>query len=202
MRRPQYRGHRVRRTSRRCLHRRMGSVPAVMLLVLLVGCGSNGSGTGDAAKVKGAGEHRLSEKFALLRTPADHMPLKILHVLRREPLPGMRWSEPRRVPVSVPGNYWLVPGTRNVCIVARPTSSPSVAIVCAPIRQALRHGIADTSIEFRPAGRTIVGVAPDGVRSVSIRCPKATAKVRVRRDGLFTLRDARAEGPETFLLHF
>lgn len=211
----EYREHRVHSMSPRRRSRRAGSMLAQILLALLAGCGSNGVGTGGHASLgqttrqapSSATPHDgvqrpLSAHFALLRNAADGMPSKVESILRREPLPGMEWSQSRRLPVSLPGSYWLVPGTQAVCIVARPPASSSIGVVCAPIRQALRHGIADTSLNFSPAVRTIVGVAPDGVRGVSVHCPKSTTTLRVGHYGLFTLRDSMLEGPERFGLHY
>jgi hypothetical protein len=130
------------------------------------------------------------------------MPEKVIRELHA-PIQGMLWSQSRRIPVSLPDVYWLAPGTKDVCIVALTPSTSSFGVVCATIRQALRHGIADTSLELSPAERTIVGVAPVGVRSVSIqKSPESKTNVSVRRSGLFTLRDSVAEGPERFLLRY
>jgi hypothetical protein len=209
------RGHRVQGGYRRSVNRRCGSVLALVLVVALGGCGANQATTGKAVRTgRTAGqqvpslvsqEHgmpqRLSSAFALLRAPADGMPASVqrsLHV----PFHGMLWDQSRRLPVSSAGGYWLAPGTRYVCIVAVSPAPSSVGTVCATIEGALHHGIASTSIGYESDERTVVGVAPEGVRSVSMDCAKSRRKIRVRHDGLFTLRDAVMEGPESFVLRY
>jgi hypothetical protein len=114
------------------------------------------------------------------------------------------WNQTRRLPAALSaGEYWLTPGTGLVCIEAlSPASSSSVGTVCATIKEALHHGVASTSLEPGSGKRTVVGVAPHGVRSVEMYCAKSHRRIRVRPDGLFTLRDSVMEGPERFVLTY
>lgn len=67
-----------------------------------------------------------------------------LHV----PFHGMLWEQSRRLPVLSAGAYWLAPDEGGVH----------------------RHGIADTSLGFESGERSLVGVAPNGVRRVLMHC--------------------------------
>lgn len=133
----------------------------------------------------------------MLRTPPDGIPTHITRFLRA-PVPGLDWNLARQVPVSLPGAYWLAPGTDHLCVVATTPDSPAVGTVCATIDQALRDGVANTSLD--PTGkRLIVGVAPDGTRSARIRSRNSTASVRVR-DGRFVHRDSVDAPPDKVTL--
>jgi hypothetical protein len=209
------RRHRVQSRCRRGVNRGFGSVFALLLLAAVAGCGTNQAttgGTGSTAPAAphqvsasaGSGDavpHRLAASFALLRAPADGMPARVKRALH-VPFHGMLWDQSRRLPVLSPDEYWLAPGTKYVCIVALSSAPVSVGTVCATIQEALRHGIANTSLGYESGERTIVGVAPDGVRSVLMHCRKSNSNIRVRHDGIFTLRDAVMEGPERFALRY
>ena len=137
----------------------------------------------------------LATNFALLRTPPVDIPPNV----RSLRVPGMRWRLARRVPVSLPGTYWLVPGAEGLCIVATTPRSPAIGTVCARVDQALRHGIANTSLDPVSGRRTIVGVAPDGTRTVLVRSGTWTTSVHVRH-GNFVLRDSVSLPPDRLTL--
>jgi len=111
----------------------------------------------------------------------------------------MKWSFARRVPVSLPGTYWLVPGSEDLCIVATNPGSPAVGTVCASVKQALRHGIANTSLNPISGNRIIVGVVPNGVRTVLVQSGASTTSVRARQ-GRFVLRDSVSSPPDLLIL--
>lgn len=140
----------------------------------------------------------LSTNFTLLRTSVDGIPPDVRRTLK-VPVPGMDWSLARRVPVSVPGAYWLVPGTKDLCIVGTTPESPAVGTVCASVSQALRHGVANTSLDPISGRRIIVGVAPKGTRTVLIRSGTSIASVRVDH-GSFVLRDAASSPPDLLIV--
>ena len=101
--------------------------------------------------------------------------------------------------MALPGTYWLAPGTRDLCIVATTPGSQAVGTVCTAITEALRHGIANTSLDPTAGRRTIVGVAPDGTSSVLVRSGTSATSVRVRH-GSFVLRDAVPAPPDQLML--
>ena len=140
----------------------------------------------------------LSTNFALLRTPPDGIPRDVRQILR-VPVSGMKWSLARRIPVSLPGTYWLVPGAKHLCLVATTPDSPAVGTVCATANQALRHGVANTSLDPVSGKRLIVGVVPDGTRTVRIRSGASTTSARVRH-GTFVLRDSVSAPPDRVTL--
>jgi hypothetical protein len=111
----------------------------------------------------------------------------------------MSWHLARRVPLPLPDTYWLAPGVGHLCIVATSPESPAVGTVCAEVDQALRHGVTNTSLDPISGRRTIVGVVPDGTRSVLIRSGVSTAAVRVRQ-GSFVLRDSVSAPPDQVTL--
>ncbi len=111
----------------------------------------------------------------------------------------MSWNLARRIPVSLPGMYWLVPGVNDLCIVATIPRSPAVGTVCASVDQALRHGVANTSLDPSSGRRTIVGVAPNGAHTVLIQSGTSTTSVSVH-DGRFVLRDSVPSPPDQLTL--
>ena len=183
------------------IHPRPGPVfaLAVVLLVLLAGCGGSGkvpTSRDDALDPTS----RLRASFPLLRAPADGIPREVWRSAHRS-LHRMRWDQAHRIPVSSSEPYWLVPGDKAICVITLTRAPRSIGVVCAPVAQALRHGVAYTSLRPGPRKRTIVGVAPEGFRRVTVRSPETSTSVRIRALGVFTLRDAVMEGPELFVLH-
>lgn len=187
----------------------LGPLLALMLSVNLMACGTQQARSGrrppltsrDTLRPAAPGgriSHLLSANFALLRTSPDGIPPTVRRTLR-VPVPGMSWSLARRVPVSLPGTYWLVPGAADICVVATIPRSPSVGTVCAKVSQALRHGIANTSLDPISDRRVIVGVAPKGSRTVLIRSGTSTTSVRVRH-GIFVHRDTVSAPPDQVTL--
>jgi hypothetical protein len=180
--------------------RHLGLVFAFVLSVGLTACGTSEAPpeTSQAPPPDEGASRRLSVDFTLLRTPPDGLPPGVRQTLK-VPVSGMSWNLARRIPVSLPGAYWLVPGTEDLCIVATTPGSPAVGTVCASIGQALRHGIANTSLDPDSGRRTIVGVAPKGTRAVLVRSGPSTTSVHVR-DGSFVLRDSVASPPDRLTL--
>jgi len=139
----------------------------------------------------------LSANFALLRTPPDGIPSTARQVAGS--VPGVSWALARRVPVSLPSKYWLVPGVAKICVVAMNPNPPSVGTVCASVSQALHHGIANTSLDSISDRRVIVGVVPTGTRTVLVRSGSTTSSARALH-GRFVLRDSVAAPPDEFTL--
>ena len=111
----------------------------------------------------------------------------------------MSWRLARRIPVSLPGTYWLVPGARDLCVVATTPKSPAVGTVCASINQALHHGIANTLLDPISGKRIIVGAVPRGTRAVLVQSGSSTTSVRVHH-GRFVLRDSLSSPPDKLTL--
>jgi hypothetical protein len=176
---------------------------ALVSLLALTACGSQGAGSGStSASVPAPGSSAVSPKltadFALLRTPAEGLPQSIKRRYR-SPMPEIDLSDAQRVPVSVPGTYWLTPGRKNVCMVATSPGTPVIGTVCATVAQALKHGIANTTLDRATGRRVIVGVVPDGTRSVVVKSRGSSESAPVR-DGRFVLRDRVDEPPNVVIL--
>lgn len=140
----------------------------------------------------------LLSNFPLLRAPRDGLPVAIRQSLR-VPFAGMKWNLARRIPTSLPGSYWLAPGVNRLCIVAVSPYSRSIGTVCATVNQALRRGIANTSLNPVSRRRVIVGVAPQGTHAVLLQSGAKTISVRVRH-GRFVLRDTVLLPPDQLTL--
>lgn len=141
---------------------------------------------------------RLLANFALFHTPPDGISSAASRALATS-LPEIRWNLARRIPVSLPGRYWLVPGAANICVIAKTPESPSPAAVCASVAQAVRHGVANTSLNPISGKRIIVGVVPTGTRVVLVRSGEVTSPVRAF-NGHFVLRDSVAAPPDELTL--
>lgn len=147
-----------------------------------------------AGRVLARLDRRQRSSFALLRTPPEPLPERTRQILSR-PMVGMNWDLAQRIPVALPGAYWLVPGVGYLCIVSQTPANAGVGTICAKTRQVLHDGFASVAItpadrtpEGRPS-RLIVGVAPDGTRKVLIHTRGSVATAPVA-DGLFVHRDA------------
>jgi hypothetical protein len=183
-----------------------GSLAAVLLLVGLPACGSTEPGgvqaQASAPAIAPRPEPRQLANFALLRTRPEGLPAGVREILRTPAL-GMRWALAQRMPVDVPGDYWLVPGAGYLCIFNQTPASPGVGAVCATTAQVIGHGMATVAIPRRadltPSGasRLIVGVAPDRARRIYVHTVAAARVV----DGLFVRRDAATVPPDSISLH-
>jgi hypothetical protein len=154
-----------------------------------------------AYRVIARAEHRQLANFALLRTPPEGLPAGTQRILRA-PIFGVNWKLAQRIPVTLPGAYWVVPGNRYLCVISlKSMGSPGAGTTCAQTSQALEHGIADITIARGspgsriPHGRLIVGVAPDGVREVLVHTHGSVATVPVV-DDVFALRDSATSPPD------
>jgi hypothetical protein len=191
----------------------LGWMLALMALaILLDGCGSDATTyTGSAQSVSqsrptSSDRHAnsrvppmLVSNFTLFRSPANGVPESVWQPIHQS-IPGMLWAQSRRIPVSSSDAYWLVPGRRHLCIISLSRASSTIGTVCSGIRQAIHHGIADTSLGMRPPKRLIVGVAPDRARRVVVLSAGSSFSVRVHRLGVFTRSDSVPKGPERFLI--
>ena len=179
--------------------RQPGLLLALILFANLTACGSQQAVSQSTPSQTDEDIPRLLlNNFRLLRTSVDGIPPDVRRTVR-VPVPGMSWSLARRVPVSLQGTYWLVPGSEDLCVVATNPESPAVGTVCASVNQALHHGIANTSLDPTSGKRIIVGVVPDGTRTVLVRSGTSATSVRVRH-GRFVLRDSVSSSPDLLIL--
>jgi hypothetical protein len=100
----------------------------------------------------------------------------------------------QRIPVTVPGSYWLVPGIGQLCVVSEVPWIPGIGTICTRTQNALKHGTG--TITFIPAKtpagmptRLLVGIAPDGARTALVHTKSSVAAVPVF-NGVFVLRDS------------
>lgn len=147
---------------------------------------------------RGAISSLLLANFTLLRTPPDGIPHIALQALAGS-VPKVRWNLARRIPVSAPSTYWLVPGASNMCVVRTIPGSPSVGAVCASVTQALHHGVANASLDPTSGRRIIVGVVPVGIRVVLVRSGTQTSSAHAFQ-GSFVLRDSVGAPPDEMTL--
>lgn len=138
-------------------------------------------------------------RLALLRTKPEELPSKVIKALGHAPS-GVNVSHAQRVPESVPGDYWVVPGRGFVCLVWLRGNASIANTVCGSNQQVKTHGIVGVSLreDKGPAGgeRLIVGVAPDTARRVRIETPGwPVANSMVGGYGVFTRRDSVLDPP-------
>jgi len=140
----------------------------------------------------------MRDRFALLREPAVGVSSHARAALRGRLVAGMNLALARRIPLSLSGSYWLVPGAGYLCVVGQTSSTAGVGTVCARDALALAHGVAFTTFgagEAGGAGRLIVGVAPDGARDVLIHTGGAVVTASAQ-DGVFVERDQQTDPPD------
>jgi hypothetical protein len=190
----------------------LGLMLAIVLSVSVTACGTQRAQSGQTptrtrkalgdalppAALSGRISPLLPANFALLHAPPDGIPLAARQVLGGS-VPGIRWNLARRIPVSLSGKYWLVPGADNICVVAKTPGSLSVDAVCASVTQALHHGVASTSLNPTSGRRVIVGVVPTGTRTVLVRSGAAISSARAFH-GHFSLHDSVAAPPDELTL--
>ncbi len=134
------------------------------------------------------------EHFALLRAQPDGMDAKAVRVWG-EPIYGMNPKLAKRIPVKVDpkyGKFWFAPADELMCVVAHNYPTHRVNLKCALTKDALTKGVVGTFIQIKGGGanwgsmtkQLIVGIAPDGVRTVRMRVGDEVAKLRVV-DNLF-----------------
>lgn len=140
-------------------------------------------------------------EFALLRTRPEGLPARARR-LGMVTEAAMNPALAQRIPVALPGDYWLVPGIGYLCIVSEIPGSPGIATVCARTEQVIEQGFG--TISFRPIGqahdgmptRLLVGIAPDDARTALVHTKSTVATVPVVKD-VFVLRDS-VRAPSNF----
>lgn len=139
--------------------------------------------------------------FGLLRTPAESLPATVWRLMR-EPIVGVSWDHAQKVPTYGAGAYWLVPGERGLCLLAKRNG---LSMVCTSVEQAIRSGI--SLVELRPNNerhsgkRVLVGVGPDGADKAYIWTKGAVVVVPISRHGVFRREDGAAHQPDLVKLH-
>ncbi len=148
-------------------------------------------------------EPRQLASFSVLRTPPEALPATIRNVFK--PGYGLNWKLAQRLPVSLRGNYWAVPGHGWLCLLSQ---TPLADLTCTTTAQAVAHGVVAANIREAPntdkgvfgvsrarGRRLIVGIAPDGAREMRIESPGSTTTTPVV-DGIFILRDRLTNPPD------
>lgn len=140
--------------------------------------------------------------FALLRGKPEPLPPSIRRILRK-PTYGMNWALAQRVPVSLRGSFWLIPGRRVLCLLHMETAHEASS-ACAPTKTALAHGIVAVSLQkmsvIPSAERLIVGVVPDGTTEAVVHTGKIASRITIAHH-IFVLRDSLEEPPEVVSLN-
>jgi hypothetical protein len=189
-------------------------VRASSLVVLVLGIGLTACGSATLNKIESRPRStqpaprvlkRLSRiqrhKFALLRTRPEGLPARArdLGIVTKA---AMNPILAQRIPVSLPGSYWLVPGIGYLCIVSEIPGTPGIATVCTRTEQVIKQGFG--TISFKPASqdndgmptRLLVGIAPDDARTALVHTRDMISAVPVV-SGVFVLRDS-LRGPSDF----
>jgi hypothetical protein len=177
---------------------------SLVTLLLAAGVASCGSATPDhaeprpgstpAPRVLGRLSRIQRHNFALLRTPPEGLPARVRRLAPGSPA-AANPALAQRIPVTVPGSYWLVPGIGSLCIVSEVPWTEGIATICARTQQAIKYG--SGTITFMPAKqapagmptRLLVGIAPDDARTALIHTKGSVAAVPVF-NGIFVLRDS------------
>lgn len=182
------------------------SLPILLVGAVLASCGSAAQHSEEPRSRTVERAPRILEQlsstqrheFALLRTRPEGLPAGFGR-LPTATQAGINPALAQRIPVLVPGRYWLAPGVGSLCILSRVPGTPGIVTVCARTRQVVEQGIGTISFapaEKTPAGmptRLLVGVAPDEARTAFVHTDGSVAAVPVV-GGVFVLRDSR-RGP-------
>jgi hypothetical protein len=196
----------IDRARRRLPGRRRVSVLLLTLVVSACGSQQQASTQVQTAAVKtpetiwGSSPRYLASRFPVLRRPAVGLSQKDRFDLADLEVGRIDWRQARLIPIGGPYRYWLVPGTKDLCIVAAGRDGPSRGVTCGAIAHALRHGIMYTELEANCGGRTLVGIVPDGVRRATILSKKSRTSAKVR-GGAFVARDSYCGPPDRVILH-
>jgi hypothetical protein len=187
------------------------TVAGLLAAIALAACGDGDRGGEDAGTAPAATPAatpdvpaRLKTSFAPFRSPAEAIPVSVREALG-QPNDDIDWRLAQVLPRTDGATFWAVPGRTLICLVREDADGTSGAS-CTPISRALEHGVALTNLAAAPGkaatpNRTIVGLAPDGMRRVRIGTPGfPSVTARVSDDNMFTVRDATTEPPETFTL--
>jgi len=182
---------------------------SLVTLLLAAAVASCGSATPDHAEPRPGSTQpaphvleRLSRtqrhNFALLRTPPEGLPARVRRLAPGSPA-AVNPALAQRIPVTVPGSYWLVPGIGQLCVVSEVPWTPGIGTICTRTQNAIKHGSGTMTFipaKQAPAGmptRLLVGIAPDGTHTAVVHTKGSIAVVPVV-NGVFVLRDSQ-HGP-------
>jgi hypothetical protein len=103
----------------------------------------------------------------------------------------------QRIRVLLADPYWLVPADGYLCIVRERALDQAALTTCTPTAQALRHGVAMTTLTSTAnvPSRLIVGVAPDGASRARIHTKHSVSTVAIEQT-IFVARDSLAAPPD------
>jgi hypothetical protein len=145
----------------------------------------------------GADDQRAS--FSLLRTRPEAIPQALRKIMQRPAL-DTRWELAQRLPARGFGEFWLIPGKKFICLLARTGSE--VSQTCAHTASAVKHGLVSVTLKPKPShlsgksSRLLVGVAPGHARRVVVHTAGSLVAVPVGRGGVFGLRDVATNPPD------
>jgi len=113
----------------------------------------------------------------------------------------MNWNLAQRLPVPHwAGRIWIVPGSHVICL-AEQRDPKIVGTRCVTIGDAVKHGVATTSLRDPPKGellarRVIAGLAPDHAEAVVAKSYRKATRIPVVK-GVFSVRDRALNAPES-----
>lgn len=197
-------------TTNVCWRACASTLVTVLLAAGLASCGSATSGdaephpagTQPAPRVLERLSRTQRDSFALLRTRPEGLPARV----RDRITPTEAAINPalaQRIPATVPGSHWLVPGIGHLCVVSEVPWNPGPVMICASTQGVIKHAtgtITFTPARYAPAGmptRLLVGIAPDDAHTALVHTKRSVATVPVI-NGVFVLRDSQ-RGPSDSL---
>lgn len=147
---------------------------------------------------------RVRVAFAPFRSPPEGLPGRVTQVLRR-PMGGTNWKLSQRLSTTAGPTVWAVPGRGLTCLVSQERENSEVITACTHTRRTVENGIFLVSLARLTAsigrtGRFVVGMVPDGTRSVRVYTPGLPIETAAVTNGTFTLLDDATDPPGRILL--
>jgi hypothetical protein len=118
----------------------------------------------------------------------------------RRALHGTNWDLAQKLPVTVRGEFWLIPGYGVLCLLAH--IGGLTAQSCAPTQVAIANGAAVVTLNAHPRrsfegrNRFMIGVGPDRAHEVLVHTGDSVTVRPVNENGVFTLHDSATNPPD------
>lgn len=144
---------------------------------------------------------RLQTNFSIFRSPVEGLPMGIRQILR-SPVYGSNWALAQRLRST--GRVWALAGRAHLCLLTQ-QQKEYVGQFCSTITRSITHGVFTASLfepsRYAPSGRRLViGLVPDGTRTVLIHTPGFASVSAVVKENVFIWRDLVPENPQSISL--
>lgn len=141
----------------------------------------------------------MLDRFALFRGPPEPLPASLAQEMSM--IDGVS-ALAQRTPLLTQ-RVWAVPTVGRVCLVGR-NRGEAPTLGCSRVRHVLKEGTFIASVPAASAdpssSRTVVGLAPDGIRVVRIHFARTHPKAVPVIENTFALRDKGKDFPESIEL--